>query len=69
MAFIVQASRGQHFDDVVSITLESSRDALATALCWAEEERDVKIIGNGRIYTVEELALAIIRGEVGSSRS
>jgi hypothetical protein len=65
MAFIVQASRGQHFDDVVSITLESSRDALAAALRWAEEE---KIIGNGRIYTVEELALAIIRGEVGSSR-
>ena len=48
MAFIVQASRGQHFDDVVSITLESSRDALATALRWAEEERDVKIIGNGQ---------------------
>ncbi len=68
MAFIVQASRGQHFDDVVSITLESSRDALANALRWAEEERDVKIIGNGRIHTVEELALAIIRGEVGSSR-
>ena len=69
MAFIVRASRGQHFDDAISNTLEGSRDALATALRWAEEERDVKIIGNGRIYTVEELALAIIRDEVGSSRT
>ena len=69
MAFIVQASRGQRFDDAVSITLESSRDALATALRWAEEARDVKIIGNGRVYTLEESALAIIRDEVGSSRT
>ena len=69
MAFLVQASRGQGSDDAVSITLESSRDALATALRWAEETRDVKIVGNGRVYSLEELALAIIRDEVGSSRT
>ena len=59
MAFIVQGVKGPG-DDATSATVETSQEALAVAVRWAEEARDVKIIGNGRIYSIEEFAAAIL---------
>jgi hypothetical protein len=63
MAYIVQA---EDPDGAVSKTIADRKDALATAVNWASEGRsNVKIIGNGRIYTAMELALAIINDHSG----
>jgi hypothetical protein len=61
MAYIVQA---EDHDGAISKTVADRKDALATAVTWASEGRsNVKIIGNGRIYTPKDLALAIINDE------
>ena len=46
MTFIVQGVKGAG-DDAVSTTVETGREALAAAIRWAEDARDVKIVGNG----------------------
>jgi hypothetical protein len=61
MTYIVQA---EDPDGAISKTIADRKDALATAVTWASEGRsNVKIIGNGRIYTLKELALAIVNEE------
>ena len=62
MTFIVQGAKGAG-DDAVSTTVETGREALSAAIHWAEDARDVTIIGNGRIYSIEEFAAAIISSE------
>jgi hypothetical protein len=59
MAYIVQADDSEHTG--ISMTVADRKAALAVAVKWASEGRSgVKIIGDGRIYTAEELARAII---------
>jgi len=62
MPYIVQAEESKDHN-AVSKTHEDRKDALATAVQWGSEGRKVKIIGNGRIFTAQELALAIINNE------
>jgi hypothetical protein len=49
----------------VSLTVADRKDALATAVAWAGQGRSgMMIIGrDGRIYTLEGLAMAIINEE------
>jgi hypothetical protein len=59
MAYIVQANVPGS-DDAASISVGDRQDALAAALRWLSESyTGVKIIGDARIYTLEELALIV----------
>ena len=59
MAYIVQADLPDS-NDVVSITLSSGGDALEVARRWvADGNKSVRIIGDGRIYFVEEFERVI----------
>jgi UDP-N-acetylmuramyl tripeptide synthase len=62
MPYIVQAAESEDHS-AVSKTHADRKEALVTAVKWASEGRTVKIIGNGQIYTVKELAQAIIADE------
>ena len=58
MPYIVLADGSK---DAISTTVSDRKQALAAAVEWASDGRSgVKIIGDGRIYTVKELARAII---------
>ncbi len=60
MAYIVQAAGGLD-DDFVSLAASDRREALAVAIEWMSEGRtDVRIVGDGRIYTPESLARVIV---------
>jgi hypothetical protein len=57
MPYIIQAKG----DKEVSLTVAGRKDALATAVAWAGQGRSgIMIVGDGRIYTLEELAVAIV---------
>ena len=59
MVYIVQADLPDS-NDAVSITLSSGEDALAVARRWAADgNKGVRIIGDGRIYFVEEFERTI----------
>ena len=59
MAYIVQANVPGS-DDTTSISLVDRQAALAAALRWLHEGyTGVKIIGDGRLYTPEELAMKL----------
>ena len=59
MAYIVQANVPGS-DDAASISLGDRQSALAAALRWLSEGYTaVKIIGDGHIYTPDELALIV----------
>jgi hypothetical protein len=59
MAYIVQANVPDR-DDAAAISLRDRQAALAAALRWLSEGyTGVKIIGDGRIYTPEQLALIV----------
>jgi hypothetical protein len=61
MAYIVQAHVPGK-DDAASISLGDRQAALAAALRWLSEGyTGVKIIGDARVYTPEELALKLQR--------
>ena len=62
MPYIVRAE-GPADRPTVSTIHEDRRDALATALLWGSEGRTVQILGNGKIYSPEDLAAAIINNE------
>lgn len=63
MAYIVQARESEDHAPI-SKTLVDRKGALATAVKWASQGRlNVKIIGDGRIYTAKELARVIIEQE------
>jgi hypothetical protein len=62
LPYIVQAEESEDHN-AVSKTHEDRKDALVTAVQWGSEGRKVMIIGNGRIYTVKELAISIINNE------
>lgn len=62
MAYIVQTD-GPADHTAASVILDDREGALATAVKWASEGRVVKILGNGKIYTPEDLAVAIINNE------
>jgi hypothetical protein len=62
MAYIVQAK--DFGDDAISLTLASRREALAVALEWETAGRSgVKIIGDGRIYSISDLARVVVDTE------
>lgn len=62
MAYVVQA--GDAGSDATSLTVADRKEALAVAVEWMSKGRSgVKIVGDGRIYTPEELAAAIIINE------
>jgi hypothetical protein len=62
MSYIVQAD--DSVDDGISITRADRKEALAAAVQWQSEGRPgVKIVGDGRIYTAQELARVIIDKE------
>ena len=62
MAYIIQADDSG--DDAISLTLADRKEALAAAIQWQSEGRSgVKIIGDGRIYSPDDLARAIIDKE------
>ena len=59
MAYIVQANVPGS-DDATSISLADRQAALAAALRWLDQGyTGVKIIGDGRLYTPEELAMKL----------
>jgi len=61
MAYIVQADLPDS-NDAVSITLNSREAALEAARRWvADGNRGVRIIGDGRIYSLEEFEQTIGR--------
>ena len=61
MAYIVQADRPG--SGPATLTLADREEALKTAVRWADGGcSHVRIIGDGRIYSPEELAVAIING-------
>jgi hypothetical protein len=62
MTYIVQ-TEGPHDHSAASVALEDRKEALKTAMNWVNEGRTVRIIGNGKIYTPEQLALAIINND------
>jgi hypothetical protein len=54
MAYIVQADLPGS-NDALSITLSSREEALEAARRWvADGNKGIRIIGDGRIYTLEE---------------
>jgi len=61
MAYIVQAGADVNGESVASVTLPTREQALALGIRWVEDKAsDVRIFGDGRIYSVQELVLAIV---------
>jgi hypothetical protein len=59
--YIIQASAR---DGRASLTVADRKEALATGIRWASPGfTKIKIIGDGRIYTPEELAVQIINDD------
>lgn len=55
MVYIVQAEESEDHAPI-SKTLVDRKEALATAVDWASQGRsNIKIIGDGRVYTPKEL--------------
>jgi len=62
MAFIIQAESDG--GDALSATVLDRIEALELALRWRDAgHTGIKIIGNGRIYTLNEFAGTIVIGE------
>ena len=63
MVFIVQG-KPREPEGIVNVTKNTRKDALETANDFLNEGFPfVTIIGDGRVYTVEEFAMTIINGE------
>jgi hypothetical protein len=61
MAFLVQGYDDKNSPDAISIALSDRQEALTLAARLRDEGlADVRIIGDGRIYSLEQFALTVI---------